>query len=294
MIWFCSQPFTKKICFSYTKYIIVFIGGIGILGKAKNRNRHKQDYSMIILRLYKPRQKIMNLRNSECSFGTQHSSTRCSSWLFSCTNFPIFLYLKYLQVYGFLKIQSDGPKLLNVLFICYIVEVGENIHIHIIRNIQNVAKFCMSYTGHSLTESPSTGIQSHMSVYYIYTPNSENVLYAIQGGPKRTERHTSGNKDIKWLVSVDGLSSPEKKWYQDQPFWLSGSYSRARYVSQCRLQNFPFSGKTSPKKHGTIDFFLGICSDQQLSFSPCSIEHLFFIIITPRSSNLVENFLFYE
>ena len=37
------------------------------------------------------------------------------------------------------------------------------------------------------------------------------LLYLyIQGGPKRTERHTSGNKDIKWLVSVDGLSSPEK------------------------------------------------------------------------------------
>ena len=33
---------------------------------------------------------------------------------------------------------------------------------------------------------------------------------AIQGGPKRTERHTSGNNDIKLLVSVDGLSSPEK------------------------------------------------------------------------------------
>ena len=32
----------------------------------------------------------------------------------------------------------------------------------------------------------------------------------IQGGPKITERHTSGNKDIKWLVSVDGLSSPEQ------------------------------------------------------------------------------------
>ena len=28
--------------------------------------------------------------------------------------------------------------------------------------------------------------------------------------------------------------------------------------------------------------------------SPCGIEHLFLIIITPRSSNLVENFLFYE
>ena len=29
-------------------------------------------------------------------------------------------------------------------------------------------------------------------------------------------------------------------------------------------------------------------------FSPCWIEHPFLIIITPRSSNLVENFLFYE
>ena len=29
-------------------------------------------------------------------------------------------------------------------------------------------------------------------------------------------------------------------------------------------------------------------------FSPCWIEHLFLIIITPRSSNLVENFLFYK
>ena len=29
-------------------------------------------------------------------------------------------------------------------------------------------------------------------------------------------------------------------------------------------------------------------------FSPYWIEHLFLIIITPRSSNLVENFLFYE
>ena len=29
-------------------------------------------------------------------------------------------------------------------------------------------------------------------------------------------------------------------------------------------------------------------------FSPCWIEHLFLIVITPRSLNLVENFLFYE
>ena len=36
--------------------------------------------------------------------------------------------------------------------------------------------------------------------------------------------------------------------------------------------------------------FSGLCSEQQLSFSPCWIEHLFLIIITPRSLNLVENF----
>ena len=34
--------------------------------------------------------------------------------------------------------------------------------------------------------------------------------FAIQGGPKITERHTSGNKDIRRLVSVDGVSSPKK------------------------------------------------------------------------------------
>ena len=49
------------------------------------------------------------------------------------------------------------------------------------------------------------------------------------------------------------------------------------------LQNFPFSGKTSPKKTRNNQIFLGLCSDQQLSFSPCWIEHLFFIMITPRS-----------
>ena len=39
--------------------------------------------------------------------------------------------------------------------------------------------------------------------------------------------------------------------------------------------------------------FLGHCSDQELSssFLPCWIEHLFLIIITPRSSNLVDFFL---
>ena len=43
----------------------------------------------------------------------------------------------------------------------------------------------------------------HCEVAYVYQSH-------IQGGPKITERHTSGNKDIGWLVSVDGVSSPEK------------------------------------------------------------------------------------
>ena len=60
------------------------------------------------------------------------------------------------------------------------------------------------------------------------------------------------------------------------------------------LQNFPFSGKTSHTKNGTIGF-LGLCSDQQLSFfTLLDRTSIYFIIITPRSSNLVENFLFYE
>ena len=49
-----------------------------------------------------------------------------------------------------------------------------------------------------------------------------------------------------------------------------------------------------PPKNGTVDTvaFSGLCSDQQFYFSPCWIERLFLIIIIPRSSNLVENFLF--
>ena len=54
--------------------------------------------------------------------------------------------------------------------------------------------------------------------------------------------------------------------------------------------------RVAQQKNGTVDTvdFSGLCSDQQLPFSPCWIEDLFLIIITPRSSNLVENFLFYE
>ena len=64
-------------------------------------------------------------------------------------------------------------------------------------------------------------------------------------------------------------------------------------VEERKTEENKIQGGTPKKKHGTVNF-LGLCSDQQLSFSPCWIEHLFLIIITPRSSNLVENFLFHE
>ena len=55
--------------------------------------------------------------------------------------------------------------------------------------------------------------------------------------------------------------------------------------------NFSLVG--GPPQNGTVNFFRTLL-DEQLVFSPCWIEHLFLIIMTPRSSNLVENFSFYE
>ena len=55
---------------------------------------------------------------------------------------------------------------------------------------------------------------------------------------------------------MDGVSSPEKNDTQDQPFWLSGSYSRARYISQCQGYNiFPSQVKLHPKKQRNNQLF---------------------------------------
>ena len=50
-----------------------------------------------------------------------------------------------------------------------------------------------------------------------------------------------------------------------------------------------------PYKNATVltVHFSGLCSDQQLFVSPCRIDHIFLIIITPISLNLVENFSFH-
>ena len=70
------------------------------------------------------------------------------------------------------------------------------------------------------------------------------------------------------------------------------------YLQRCCVNEFDVTSicyTRWPNKNGTVDTvdFSGLCSDQQLFFClPCWIEHLFSIIITPRSSNLVENFNF--
>ena len=85
--------------------------------------------------------------------------------------------------------------------------------------------------------------------------------------------------------------------------WIWKIHMRDKWVCGTKtndstpIPNFislPYTGW--PRNNGTVDTvdFSGLCSGQQLFSSPCWIEHLFPIIITPRSSNLVENFLFYE
>ena len=53
----------------------------------------------------------------------------------------------------------------------------------------------------------------------------------------------------------------------------------------------PYTG--CPKNNGTVNFQDFALINSYL-FSPCWIEHLFLFIITPRSFNLVKNYLFYE
>ena len=71
---------------------------------------------------------------------------------------------------------------------------------------------------------------------------------------------------------------------------------KKKYVGRTKLRMEPIIPEPlvhvyrvpPPKKKGTVDF-LGLCSDQQLSLFTCWIEYRFLIVITPRSSNLVEN-----
>ena len=86
-------------------------------------------------------------------------------------------------------------------------------------------------------------------------------------------------------------------------FFLSFSFCSVYSFSEIlttlhRLQHdnsyIPGGPPPPKKKPGIFDTvgFSGLCSDQQLSFSPCWIEHLFLIIIRPRSSIWLRTFYF--
>ena len=70
--------------------------------------------------------------------------------------------------------------------------------------------------------------------------------------------------------------------------WNSVSFILGRTVYIHRVPPPP------PKEQSIQSIFQNFALINSYIFSPCWIEHLFLIIITPRSSNLVENFLFYE
>ena len=87
------------------------------------------------------------------------------------------------------------------------------------------------------------------------------------------------------------------KWIIRFAWWFELIAKYNSFV--CMQHDFIHSGFAYtgwPRINGTVDTvdFSGLCSNQQLLFSRCWIEHIFPIIITSRSSNLVENFLFYE
>ena len=62
------------------------------------------------------------------------------------------------------------------------------------------------------------------------------------------------------------------------------------------LDSSSYNNTGWPNKNGTVDTvdFQDFALINSYLFSPCWIEHLFLIIITPRSSNLVQKLLFYE
>ena len=76
---------------------------------------------------------------------------------------------------------------------------------------------------------------------------------------------------------------------------LIGELKAETYLDNSPPGQFP-THTGWPPKNGTVDTvdFSGLALINSYLFSPCWTEHLFVIIITPRSSNLVENFLFYE
>ena len=133
-------------------------------------------------------------------------------------------------------------------------------------------------------------------LYGVSVCSLESLLQAYTGWPG-----TVDTVDFSGLCSDQQLSS----------FTLLDRASSPHYITNTKIIKFgwelfilwvisyglSFSGFVITRAfHGTVDTvdFQDFALINSYLFSPCWIEHPFLIIRTPRSSNLVENFLFYE
>ena len=102
-----------------------------------------------------------------------------------------------------------------------------------------------------------------------------------------------------------GKACPHIKIYQSKHYFVQSGYTGKFYflIAEYGISMKIFEAMTlsthlfayilgGPQKTEQL-IFQDFALINSYLFSPCWIEHLF-LIITPRSSNLVENFLFYE
>ena len=126
----------------------------------------------------------------------------------------------------------------------------------------------------TLYSSDKTGKKGTYDLLY------KNPYFFVTTWPNQMGSSLNCRKIVIVSIRFDFSSSIKGSFAIDTQMPILPSQFCCLYISIYRVA----------PKNGTVDFCC-CCSDQQL---PCWIEHLFLIIITPRSSNLVENFLFYE
>ena len=122
---------------------------------------------------------------------------------------------------------------------------------------------------------------------------------------------SKSHNSLQWLpvMGVIILFTKKNRWSNHwQSYWWEAEIVWACSQERCGVRAWTvlgwdcFVGERDGGRGGDIPCgskkrnsrFLGLYSDHIYPFSPCRIDHLSLIIITPRSSHLVENLLFYE
>ena len=92
--------------------------------------------------------------------------------------------------------------------------MGASVHIEMHTNSPQRQDYIIHVILLILYKNVSIYIKINNMIHVIYNVHQifEKKIYMYTGWPppKKPERHTSGNKGIEWLVSVDGVSSLEK------------------------------------------------------------------------------------